>query len=78
VPSPTLSRAKRLVAAGLLRYFLLSQPGTGFIGRQPTGQALAITTWVRHECAPVTSAAAPLYRCGTVSAAHSAHSSRRR
>jgi 4-amino-4-deoxy-L-arabinose transferase-like glycosyltransferase len=78
VPSPTLSRAKRLVAAGQLRYFLLSKPGTGFIGRQPTGQALAITTWVRHECAPVTSAAAPLYRCGTVSAAHSAHSSRRR
>jgi 4-amino-4-deoxy-L-arabinose transferase-like glycosyltransferase len=90
VPSPTLQRVQHLVAGGQLRFFLLSQPGgqhkgqsagapSGGMGRQPTGQALAITTWVRHSCAPtaVTPAtAAPvtvatgsvttgtLYRCG--------------
>jgi 4-amino-4-deoxy-L-arabinose transferase-like glycosyltransferase len=76
VPSPTLARTKRLVATGQLRYFLLSQPGTGLMGRQPTGQALAITTWVRHECTQVEDSAGPLYRCGKLSAAHSAHSDR--
>ena len=74
VPSPTLERAKRLVATGQLRYFLLSQPGTGFMGRQPTGQALAITTWVRHECTQVADAAEPLYRCGGLAAHHRADS----
>jgi 4-amino-4-deoxy-L-arabinose transferase-like glycosyltransferase len=64
VPSPTLARTERLVATGQLRYFLLSQPGTGFMGRQPTGQALAITTWVRHECTSVADASEPLYHCG--------------
>jgi 4-amino-4-deoxy-L-arabinose transferase-like glycosyltransferase len=68
VPSPTFARAERLVAAGQLRYFLLSQPGTGFMGRQPTGQALAITTWVRRECTQVPDAAGPLYRCGKLTA----------
>lgn len=76
VPSPTLARAKRLVAAGQLRYFLLSQSSSGLIGRQPTGSALAITTWVRHECAQVTDAAEPLYRCQATHAEHSANRSR--
>jgi 4-amino-4-deoxy-L-arabinose transferase-like glycosyltransferase len=76
VPSPTLQRVRHLVADGQLRFFLLSQPAGqsggahfGGMGRQPTGQALAITSWVRHSCVPVTVATgAPatgtLYHCG--------------
>jgi len=65
VPSPTVQRVRQLVADGQLRFFLLSQPGSGasFMGRQPAGQALAITNWVRHSCAPVTVATSTLYHC---------------
>jgi 4-amino-4-deoxy-L-arabinose transferase-like glycosyltransferase len=61
VPSPTLGHVRHLVAAGRLRFFLLGQQGSGFIGRATGGQSLAITTWVQRDCAPT--ATASLYQC---------------
>jgi 4-amino-4-deoxy-L-arabinose transferase-like glycosyltransferase len=67
VPSPTLRHFQHLVDVGQLRYFLAGQQGSGFMGRARSGQALAITTWVQHDCAPL--AATSLYECS----AHAGH-----
>jgi 4-amino-4-deoxy-L-arabinose transferase-like glycosyltransferase len=67
VPSPTLRHFQHLVDAGQLRYFLAGQQGSGFMGRARSGQALAITTWVQHDCAPL--ATTSLYECS----AHAGH-----
>ncbi|HEY1625482.1 MAG TPA: glycosyltransferase family 39 protein [Streptosporangiaceae bacterium] len=67
VPSPTLRRVRRLVADGQLRFFLLGQQSSGFMGRAKTGQSLAITTWVQHECTPTSTIS--LYECS----AHTGH-----
>jgi 4-amino-4-deoxy-L-arabinose transferase-like glycosyltransferase len=69
VPSPTLRHVRHMVAAGQLRFFLLGQQGSGFMGRARTGQSLAITSWVRHDCAPTTTPG--LYQCGK--SAHASH-----
>jgi 4-amino-4-deoxy-L-arabinose transferase-like glycosyltransferase len=61
VPSPTLRHVRHLVADGQLRFFLLGQQGSGFMGRARSGQSLAITTWVQRECTPT--ATASLYQC---------------
>ena len=67
VPSPTLPHVRRLIAAGQLRFFLLGEQGSGFMGRAKGGQSLAITTWVQHACAPT--ATTGLYNCS----AHAGH-----
>ena len=67
VPSPTLRHFQHLVAAGQVRYFLAGQQGSGLMGRARSGQALAITTWVQHDCTPL--ATASLYECS----AHASH-----
>jgi 4-amino-4-deoxy-L-arabinose transferase-like glycosyltransferase len=52
VPSPTMQRVRQLNGTGQLRFFLLSPAGTGggFMGRTPSGETLAITSWVRRSC----------------------------
>ena len=72
VPSPTLRHVRHLITAGQLRFFLLGEQGSGFMGRARGGQSQAITTWVQHACAPT--ATTGLYDCS----AHPGHGTRQR
>jgi 4-amino-4-deoxy-L-arabinose transferase-like glycosyltransferase len=71
VPSPTLRHVRHLITAGQLRFFLLGEQGSGFMGRARGGQSQAITTWVQHACAPTSTTG--LYNCS----AHPGHEARK-
>ena len=53
-PAPTVSQLAKMVAAGELKYVLLSGDGGGFGGPGGGGTSSALSTWVKQHGTAVT------------------------